>query len=333
MMEHVLVIAEAGVNHNGSYERALQMVDAAADAGADIIKFQSFKTEKLVTKDAPKAAYQEANTGDRGGQFEMLKKLELDQDAHLGLMAHCRARGIRFMSTPFDTDSADMLNRLGVEMFKVGSGDLTNVPLLRQLAGFGKPVIISTGMADMDEIGQALQVLLKGGLRNQEVMILHANTDYPTAYTDVNLRAMNTIGETFGVTVGYSDHTDGIEVPVAAVALGAKVIEKHFTLDRTLEGPDHKASLEPPELRAMVKSIRNIEKALGNGVKVPSEGERKNMTAARKSIVAAKDIRKGEPFTNQNLTVKRPGSGISPLRWDEIIGTFASRDYKKDELI
>ena len=332
-MEHVLIIAEAGVNHNGSYERALQMIDSAADAGADIIKFQSFKTEKLVTRDAPKAAYQETNTGNSGGQFDMLKKLELDRNAHLGLMAHCRNRGIRFMSTPFDADSAEMLHQLGVGMFKVGSGDLTNVPLLRQLAGFGKPVIISTGMANLDEIGQALQVLLNGGLNKNQVMILHANTDYPTAYTDVNLKAMATIANTFGIIAGYSDHTDGIEVPVAAVALGAKVIEKHFTLDRNLEGPDHKASLEPAELKAMVRSIRNIEQALGNGIKVPSEGEKKNMVAARKSIVAARDIKKGEKLTTENLTVKRPGSGISPLRWDEIIGTFATHDYRKDELI
>jgi len=333
MREHVLVIAEAGVNHNGSYERALRMIDAAAGAGADIIKFQSFKTEKLVTRDAPKAAYQKTNTGNTGGQFDMLKKLELDHNAHLGLMNHCRIKGIRFMSTPFDADSAEMLQELGVEMFKVGSGDLTNVPLLRQLAGFGKPVIISTGMADLGEIGQALQVLLKGGLNKESVMILHANTDYPTAYSDVNLRAMATIAQTFGITVGYSDHTDGIEVAVAAVALGARVIEKHFTLDRNLEGPDHKASLEPAELSAMVRSIRNIEEALGDGNKVPSEGEKKNIIAARKSIVAATDIRKGEIFTTENLTVKRPGSGMSPLLWDEIIGTFASRDYRKDELI
>ncbi|HBB91098.1 MAG: N-acetylneuraminate synthase [Bacteroidetes bacterium GWF2_49_14] len=333
MKKRVMIIAEAGVNHNGSLERAFRMIDAAASAGADIIKFQSFKTEKLVTADAPKAAYQQSNTGETGSQFGMLKKLELAEDAHVLLMNYCREKGITFMSTPFDADSAGMLNRLEVEMFKVGSGDLTNLPLLRQLAGFGKPVILSTGMADMDEIGKALEVVIKGGLPKEKITVLHANTDYPTPYSDVNLTAMLAIKRKFGVTIGYSDHTDGIEVPVAAVALGAQVIEKHFTLDRNLEGPDHKASLEPAELTAMVRSIRNIEIALGNGKKIPSAGERKNMAAARKSIVAAGTIYKGELFTEENLTVKRPGTGICPLRWDQIIGTFALRDYRKDELI
>lgn len=333
MKKRVMIIAEAGVNHNGSLERAFRMIDAAASAGADIIKFQSFKTEKLVTADAPKAAYQQTNTGETGSQFGMLKKLELAEDAHVLLMNYCREKGITFMSTPFDAESAEMLNCLNVEMFKVGSGDLTNLPLLRQLAGYLKPIILSTGMADMDEIGKALEVVTNGGLPKEKITILHANTDYPTPYSDVNLTAMLAIKRKFGVTVGYSDHTDGIEVPIAAVALGAQVIEKHFTLDRNLEGPDHKASLEPAELSAMVRSIRNIEIALGNGKKIPSAGERKNMAAARKSIVAASTIYKGELFTEENLTVKRPGTGICPLRWDQIIGTFATRDYRKDELI
>ncbi len=333
MKNKVLIIAEAGVNHNGSVETARAMVDAAVAAGADMIKFQSFRTEKLVTADAPLAAYQQSNTGLKGSQFDMLKKLELPEEAHILLMNYCKEKGIAFLSTPFDSDSAQMLQKLGVEMFKVGSGDLTNLPLLRQLAGYGKPVILSTGMADMAEIGKSLEVLTRAGLPLNRIIVLHASTDYPAAFSDVNLRAMQSIAKKFRVTVGYSDHTDGIEVPVAAVALGARVIEKHFTLDRNLEGPDHKASLEPRELGQMCRSIRNIEQALGNGIKLPSAGERKNMAAARKSIVAACDIYRGERFTEENLTVKRPGTGICPLRWNDIIGTFASRDYRKDELI
>jgi len=333
MKNKVLIIAEAGVNHNGSVERARAMVDAAVTAGADMIKFQSFRTEKLVTADAPLAAYQQSNTGLKGSQFAMLKKLELPEEAHILLMNYCKEKGIAFLSTPFDTESAQMLQKLGVEMFKVGSGDLTNLPLLRQLAGYGKPVILSTGMADMAEIGKSLEVLTRAGLLLKRITVLHASTDYPAAFSDANLRAMQSIAKKFRVTVGYSDHTDGIEVPVAAVALGARVIEKHFTLDRNLEGPDHKASLEPRELGQMCRSIRNIEQALGNGIKLPSARERQNMAAARKSIVAACDIYRGERFTEENLTVKRPGTGICPLRWDDIIGTFASRDYRKDELI
>ncbi len=333
MNNHVTIIAEAGVNHNGDISTALKMIEVAAVSGADFIKFQTFKTEKLVTASAPKAAYQEIQTGAEGSQFGMLKKLELDEKAHIVLMAHARQKGIRMISTPFDDESADMLNRLNVELFKVGSGDLTNILLLRQLAKFGRPVILSTGMAEMSEIGQAIGILEKGGLPRSKITLLHANTDYPTPYTDVNLRAMLTMALEFGIKVGYSDHTDGIEVPVAAVALGAAVIEKHFTLDRSMPGPDHKASLEPQELRAMVQSIRNIELALGSSRKEPSEGERKNMPAARKSIVAACPIQKGEAFTEKNLTVKRPGIGINPLRWDDIIGTFATRDYRTDELI
>ncbi len=333
MKTHVTIIAEAGVNHNGDIGTAMKMVEVAASAGADYIKFQTFKTEKLVTRSAPKASYQEIQTGVQGSQFGMLKKLELDENSHFLLMEHARKQGIRMISTPFDEESADLLNRLNVDLFKVGSGDMTNALLLKKLAAFGKPVILSTGMAEMPEIAKAIEILEKAGLSRSKITLLHANTDYPTPYSDVNLRAMLTMALEFGVRVGYSDHTDGIEVPVAAVALGAEVIEKHFTLDRGMEGPDHKASLEPAELHAMVRSIRNIELALGSSKKEPSAGERKNMAAARKSIVAACPIRQGEPFTTQNLTVKRPGTGISPLRWDEIIGTFAARDYQPDELI
>lgn len=333
MNTHVIIIAEAGVNHNGDIGTARKMIEIAASSGADFIKFQTFKTEKLVTATAQKASYQEIQTGVQGSQFAMLKKLELDEQAHQDLIAHALKHGIQMISTPFDEDSAEMLNRLNVELFKVGSGDLTNILLLRQLARFGKPIILSTGMAEMEEIGKAIGIIEQAGLSRSMITVLHANTDYPTPYTDVNLRAMQTIATEFGVKVGYSDHTDGIEVPVAAVALGAGVIEKHFTLDRNMEGPDHKASLEPDGLRAMVQSIRHIEQALGSSKKEPSAGERKNMAAARKSIVAACPIRKGEPFTPENLTVKRPGTGISPLQWDNIIGTFAARDYLSDELI
>lgn len=329
----VFIIAEAGVNHNGSLDIALRMVSEAAAAGADCIKFQSFKTEKLVTADAPMAAYQETNTGTSGSQYSMLKRLELDEQAHIRLMEYASEKGILFISTPFDAESAEMLYRLNVPMFKVGSGDLTNLPLLRQLARYGKPVILSTGMADLEETGRALEALESSGLSRKMITLLHATTEYPAPYAEVNLKAMQTMARKFGIAVGYSDHTDGIEVPVAAVALGASVIEKHFTLDRNLKGPDHKASLEPDGLAAMVRQIRNIERALGDGKKVPSAGERKNIEAARKSIVAACNIYKGELFTEENLTVKRPGTGICPLRWDDIIGTQARRDYRKDELI
>lgn len=333
MSTHVIIIAEAGVNHNGSIDIARKMIEIAASAGADYIKFQTFKTEKLVTAHAPKAAYQEIQTGSSENQFGMLKKLELGEEEHVQLMNHARQNRIRMISTPFDEESADLLHRLNVDLYKIGSGDLTNILLLRKLAKYGKPVILSTGMADLGEIRQALEIIEQAGLPRSMVTLLHANTDYPTPFQDVNLRAIQTLAHEFGTAVGYSDHTVGIEVPVAAVALGAKVIEKHFTLDRNMEGPDHQASLEPPELLEMVRSIRNIEQALGSAMKEPSPGERKNMAAARKSIVAACPISKGEAFTERNLTVKRPGTGICPLRWDEIIGTFASRDYHTDELI
>ena len=332
-MDKVFIIAEAGVNHNGSIALAKKLIDVASEAGADAVKFQTFKAEKLVSKNAPKAAYQKKTTDPAESQFEMIKKLELDVNAHKELMTYCKQKGIMFLSTPFDHDSIELLNNLGLEIFKIPSGEITNLPYLRHIGSLKKRVIMSTGMADIGEIEDALDVLITAGTPKENITILHANTMYPTPMEDVNLRAMQIIACTFGCDVGYSDHTLGIEVPIAAVAMGAKVIEKHFTLDKTMEGPDHKASLEPDELKAMVQAIRNIEKALGSGIKKPSPSERPNIEVARKSIVAARPIKKGELFTEENLTIKRPGNGISPMRWDEIIGTEAQKDYKVDELI
>ena len=332
-MDKVFIIAEAGVNHNGSIALAKKLIDVASEAGADAVKFQTFKAEKVVSKNAPKAAYQKKTTDPTESQFEMIKKLELDVNAHKELMTYCKQKGIMFLSTPFDHDSIELLNNLGLEIFKIPSGEITNLPYLRHIGSLKKRVIMSTGMADIGEIEDALDVLITAGTPKENITILHANTMYPTPMEDVNLRAMQIIACTFGCDVGYSDHTLGIEVPIAAVAMGAKVIEKHFTLDKTMEGPDHKASLEPDELKAMVQAIRNIEKALGTGIKKPSPSERPNIEVARKSIVAARPIKKGELFTEENLTIKRPGNGISPMRWDEIIGTEAQKDYKVDELI
>jgi len=332
-MDKVFIIAEAGVNHNGSIALARKLIDVASEAGADAVKFQTFKAEKVVSKNAPKAAYQKKTTDPTESQFEMIKKLELDVNAHKELMTYCKQKHIMFLSTPFDHASIELLNNLGLEIFKIPSGEITNLPYLRHIGSLKKRVIMSTGMADIGEIEDALDVLITAGTPKENITILHANTMYPTPMEDVNLRAMQTIACTFGCDVGYSDHTLGIEVPIAAVAMGAKVIEKHFTLDKTMEGPDHKASLEPDELKAMVQAIRNIEKALGTGIKKPSPSERPNIEVARKSIVAARPIKKGELFTEENLTIKRPGNGISPMRWDEIIGTEAQKDYKVDELI
>jgi N,N'-diacetyllegionaminate synthase len=332
-MDKVFIIAEAGVNHNGSIALARKLIDVASEAGADAVKFQTFKAEKVVSKNAPKAAYQKKTTDPAESQFEMIKKLELDVNAHKELMTYCKQKHIMFLSTPFDHASIELLNNLGLEIFKIPSGEITNLPYLRHIGSLKKRVIMSTGMADIGEIEDALDVLITAGTPKENITILHANTMYPTPMEDVNLRAMQTIACTFGCDVGYSDHTLGIEVPIAAVAMGAKVIEKHFTLDKTMEGPDHKASLEPDELKAMVQAIRNIEKALGTGIKKPSPSERPNIEVARKSIVAARPIKKGELFTEENLTIKRPGNGISPMRWDEIIGTEAQKDYKVDELI
>lgn len=327
------IIAEAGVNHNGSMELAKKLIDTAVEAGVDAVKFQTFKAKNLVSKKAQKAEYQKETTDKEESQFEMIKKLELDVDTHKELMAYCDEKNIMFLSTPFDHESIDLLDRLGMEIFKIPSGEITNLPYLRKIGGLRKKVILSTGMADIGEIEDALDVLVKVGTAKGNITVLHANTMYPTPFEDVNLKAMQTIACAFGVNVGYSDHTLGIEVPVAAVAMGAKVIEKHFTLDKTMEGPDHKASLEPDELKAMVQAIRNIELALGTGIKKPSPSERPNMAVARKSIVASRSIKKGEVLSKKNLTVKRPGNGVSPMRWDEIVGTIATKDYGEDELI
>jgi len=328
------IIAEAGVNHNGSLEMAFQLIDVAVAAGADAVKFQTFKTEKVIAVNAPKAGYQKDTTGSDESQLEMVKKLELDETAHTRLQQYCRHKGIQFMSTPFDLESIDLLNRLGLEIFKIPSGEITNLPYLRKLGALKKRLILSTGMANLGEIEAALDGLTESGTPLENITVLHCNTEYPTPFEDVNLRAMLTIRNAFpGIAVGYSDHTNGIEVPIAAVALGAAVIEKHFSLDRNLPGPDHKASLEPYELKAMVQAIRNIEIGLGNGIKRPSQSEIKNKLIARKSLVAIQSIKAGELFSVDNITAKRPGTGISPMRWDEVLRQTAQKDYEKDELI
>ncbi len=328
-----IIIAEVGVNHNGSIDRAKQMIDVAADAGVDFVKFQTFKTENLVTKSAQKAKYQIQNTGEIGSQYDMLKGLELSQEVHENLILHCQHREIKFLSTAFDLNSIDMLDKLGLELFKIPSGEITNLPYLRHIGSKGKPIILSSGMATLKEIGEALLVLKDAGTSLEQITVLHCNSEYPSPMVDVNLRAMSTISSEYGVQIGYSDHTMGIEVPIAAVAMGAKVIEKHFTLDRNLPGPDHKASLEPGELMAMVKAIRNIEQALGKGTKVPSKSEAGNIPLARKSIVALKAIKKGDTFTEKNLTVKRPGTGVSPMLWDSIVGSVSKLRYLPDEQV
>ena len=329
----VFIIAEAGVNHNGSITLAKKLIDVASKAGADAVKFQTFKAEKLVAKNAQKASYQKETTDAEESQFAMIKKLELDLDTHQKLIDYCKVKKIMFLSTPFDLESVDMLNDLGLSIFKIPSGEITNLPYLRKIGALNKKVVLSTGMATMDEVGDALDILINAGTLKENITVLHANTMYPTPMEDVNLNAMLSIKEKFNVRIGYSDHTLGIEVDIAAVAMGAKVIEKHFTLDKSMDGPDHQASLEPDELIAMVKSIRNIELALGDGIKKPSKSEKPNIKVARKSIVAQKKIKKGEIFTEDNITVKRPGDGISPMKWDEVLGSVANRDYEQDELI
>lgn len=329
-----LIIAEAGVNHNGNMGLAYQLIDEATRAGADIVKFQSFKADKLVTRDAQKAAYQKANMQDGDdSQFNMLKRLELSEAMHLDLMAYCEKKGIRFLSTPFDVESAVHLSSLGITTGKIPSGEITNLPYLRTMARTFPEIIISSGMSDMEEVAAAIRVLTDTGTKKENIILLHCNTEYPTPMSDVNLRAMLTMHQELGVRVGYSDHTEGIEIPIAAVALGAVVIEKHFTLDKNMEGPDHKASLEPDELKAMVEAIRNIEKALGTGEKQPSPSEIKNKEIARKSIVAAQAISAGEVLSEENLTVKRPGNGISPMCWDEVVGSRAIKNFQADEQI
>jgi len=332
MSKSIFIIAEAGVNHNGSLDLAKQLIDKAQWAGADAVKFQSFRATSLMTESAPKADYQKKTTGEES-QFEMIKRLELDYDSHIILKEYADKKGIEFMSTPFDHESIDLLSRIGVRRFKVGSGDLTNLPYLRYMAGHSLPIILSTGMSDMKEIKAVVDALKDIGFPKRDITILHATTEYPAPVNEVNLMAMQSMSTELGIEIGYSDHTQGIEIPIAAAALGATVIEKHFTLDRNMEGPDHKASLEPQELKAMVEAIRKVELSLGDGVKVPTLSEAKNKTAARKSLVAAQSIVKGELFTEENLCVKRPGSGLSPMRWDEFIGRPAPKNYEKDELI
>jgi len=329
----VFIIAEAGVNHNGSIQLAYKLIDVASASGADAVKFQTFKAENLVSKNAQKAEYQKQVTNQSESQFNMLKKLELNTNAHKKLINYCKKKDIVFLSTPFDHKSIDLLNELELQIFKIPSGEITNLTYLRHIGSLGKEVILSTGMSTLKEIEEALMILTSAGTSKENITILHANTMYPTPMEDVNLRAMQTIQDKFGVAVGYSDHTLGIEVDIAAVAMGATIIEKHFTIDKTMDGPDHKSSIDPEELKAMVSSIRNIEKALGSSIKKPSKSEKPNISMARKSIVARKSIKKGELFTENNLTTKRPGTGLSPMEWDSIIGKVAKRDYQIDDLL
>jgi len=329
----VFIIAEAGVNHNGSIELAKKMVDAAKESCVDAVKFQTFKAERVVSKKAEKAQYQKDATNESESQFEMLRKLELDEEAHKELIAYCEKKSIMFLSTPFDHDSIDMLYDLGLEIFKIPSGEITNLPYLRHIGSLGKKVVLSTGMSNLKEVGDALNILINAGTSKDNITVLHANTMYPTPMEDVNLNAMLTIQKEFGVSIGYSDHTLGIEVDIAAVAMGASVIEKHFTLNKKMDGPDHKASLEPNELKSMVLAIRNIEKALGSFEKKPSPSESINIDIARKSIVSKQDIKKGEALSEENITTKRPGNGISPMEWDSVIGKNANKDYQMDDLI
>lgn len=332
-MSKVVIIAEAGVNHNGSLEMACRLADEAKRAGADYVKFQTGIPENVISVRAEQAEYQKHNTGTSESQLDMVRKIMLRPDDFKSLKEYCDSIGIRFLSTPFDLDSIDILKPLEMDLWKIPSGEITNLPYLRKIASMGQPVVMSTGMSRLGEVDDAVGVLLDGGLTLDMITLLHCNTEYPTPYTDVNLRAMLALRDAIGCRVGYSDHTLGIEVPVAAVAMGAEVIEKHFTLDKTLPGPDHVASLEPAELKAMVSAIRHTEAVLGSGRKDVSPSERKNIAIARKSIIAARPISKGERFSHDNLTVKRPGNGISPMLWDTVVGLEAPRDFEPDELI
>jgi N,N'-diacetyllegionaminate synthase len=329
----VFIIAEAGVNHNGSIDLAKKLIDVASNSGADAVKFQTFKAADLVIKNAQKAEYQKKTTGLEESQFDMIKKLELDDKSHKELISYCDSKKIMFLSSPFDIDSIKFLHDLDLQIFKIPSGEITNLPYLREIGKLNKKVILSTGMANLEEIKDAIDILKTEGTQKDNITVLHANTMYPTPMRDVNLKAMLTIGETFDINYGYSDHTLGIEVDIAAVAMGAKCIEKHFTLDKNLEGPDHKASLEPDELKSMISAIRNIEIALGSSIKKPTESETSNIQIARKSIVTKTKIKKGDTLNNKNLSTKRPGSGISPMRWDDIVGTKAKKNYNEDELL
>ena len=333
MMNKVFVIAEAGINHNGSIANAKKMIAVASEAGADAVKFQTFKSEEVISKYAPKAEYQKATTDAEESQLDMARKLELSKADFEELARYCKEKDIIFLSTPFDFDSIDFLNELGLDTFKIPSGEITNLPYLRKIGNLAKKLILSTGMANLGEVGDALDIIVKAGCSKDNITVLHCNTEYPTPMKNVNLLAMNTIKKAFNVDIGYSDHTLGIEVPIAAVALGAKVIEKHFTLDKNMEGPDQRASLDPLELKSMVKAIRNIEKAMGDGVKKASHSELRNKSIARRSIVARRYIRKGEVFSEENLAAKRPGTGVSPMSWGEILGKTSRRDYEEDSMI
>ena len=333
MTKRTLIIAEAGVNHNGNLDLAKKLINVAAEAGADLVKFQTFSADRLVTHTAIKADYQIKTTERNESQLEMLRRLELTPAMHKELIAHCAVRNIGFFSTGFDIESVDLLVSLGQNQFKIPSGEITNLSYLRHIGQLGKPIILSTGMATLGEIEAAIDVLEQSGTFRANLIVLHCTTEYPTPMPEVNLRAMQSIHNAFGVAVGYSDHTQGFEVAIAAIALGATVIEKHFTLDRNLPGPDHKASLEPDELKTMVAAIRNIEIALGDGIKRLTPSEAKNKPVARKSLVASHPIKAGEVFSTQNITAKRPGTGISPMRWDTILGRRARRDFALDELI
>tara|TARA_A100001015_G_scaffold35990_1_gene39703 strand:+ start:687 stop:1682 length:996 start_codon:yes stop_codon:yes gene_type:complete len=329
----VFIIAEAGVNHNGSLDLAKQLIDSACSSGADAVKFQTFKATNLVTKNSQKAAYQKGTTNKEETQFDMLKKLELDKKDHEELITYCKNKKIIFLSSAFDLESIDLLNDLGLKIFKIPSGEITNLPYLKYIGKLNKKLILSTGMSNIDEIKSALDILMNSGTKKNNITILHANTEYPTPMKDVNLKAMVSIGKEFDIEFGYSDHTMGIEVDIAAVAMGASCIEKHFTLNNNMEGPDHKASLEPSQFKEMVEKIRNIELAFGDGVKKPSQSEFPNIDIVRKSIVAKTKIKKGDILNEKNLTTKRPGRGISPMQWDKILNTKASKDYKEDDLI
>ena len=329
----VFIIAEAGVNHNGSIDLAKRLIDVASKSGADAVKFQTFIAENLATKKAKKANYQKNLTSKKESQFKMLKKLELTKNMHVELINYSKSKNIKFLSSPFDHESIDLLNNLGLEIFKIPSGEITNLPYLRHIGKLKKKIILSTGMSNIGEVENALNILINSGTNKNNITVMHANTEYPTPMEDVNLRAMVKIGKKLGVNFGYSDHTLGTEVDVAAVAMGAKCIEKHFTLDSNLKGPDHKASLEPEKLKEMVQAIRNIELALGSEVKKPSKSELPNIKIVRKSIVAKTKIKMGDVLSENNLAVKRPGGGISPMKWDDIIGTRAKKDYNEDEFI
>jgi len=332
-MKKTFIIAEAGVNHNGNLDLAYQLIDKAKECGADAVKFQTAVPKLVMTNYADKANYQKETTGDNENQIEMANRIHLPLDTYQLLKKYCQSKEIMFLSSPFDLISIGVLEELDMPIFKIPSGEITNYPFLKKIGQLKKKVILSTGMANLCDIEQAIHVLVSFGISKENLTILHCNTEYPTPFEDVNLNAMLTIKDAFKVNVGYSDHTKGIEIPIAAVAIGASVIEKHFTLDRSLPGPDHKASLEPKELKAMIQAIRNIENAMGNGIKSTSDSEKKNMVIARKSIVANQKIKKGEIFTEENITTKRPGTGISPMRWNEVVGRSADKDFNPDDLI